>query len=124
MTNTLVGTTETTETTKHPSQGPDRVRAIQPDSADRLRKLCRDDATAIDATDRATNRRDGGQLANTNAAKTTVDDVHGRFREAGRPTGNWADAAIRRLRDDRPDLHARVLLKDLSPHAAMRRSLP
>lgn len=36
-----------------------------------------------------------------------------------RPAGTSADAALRRLRKDRPDLHARVLDGELSAHAAM-----
>lgn len=36
-----------------------------------------------------------------------------------RPQGTSAEAALRRLRKDRPDLHAKVLKDELSPHAAM-----
>jgi hypothetical protein len=42
------------------------------------------------------------------------DDVH-----ISRPAGNSAAAAIRRLRKDRSDIHARVLAGELSPHAGM-----
>lgn len=35
------------------------------------------------------------------------------------PEGNRAEAALRRLRKDRPDLHEQVLADELSPHAAM-----
>jgi hypothetical protein len=35
------------------------------------------------------------------------------------PTGTSKDAALRRLRKDRPDLHAEVLAQRLSAHAAM-----
>jgi hypothetical protein len=35
------------------------------------------------------------------------------------PTGNSRDAFLRRLRKDRPDIHARVLAGELSPHAGM-----
>jgi len=34
------------------------------------------------------------------------------------PTGNSESAALRRLRKDRPDLHAQVLAEQLSAHAA------
>jgi hypothetical protein len=37
---------------------------------------------------------------------------------SSRPTGTSADAALRRLRKQRPDLHAQVLAGQLSPHAA------
>jgi hypothetical protein len=36
-----------------------------------------------------------------------------------RPTGNSAAAALRRLRKDRPDIHARVLAGELTAHAGM-----
>jgi len=36
-----------------------------------------------------------------------------------RPAGNSRAAALRRLRKDRPDIHARVLAGELSPHAGM-----
>lgn len=36
------------------------------------------------------------------------------------PTGNTSSSALRRLRKDRPDLHARVLAGELSPHKAMQ----
>ncbi len=35
------------------------------------------------------------------------------------PSGHSCERALRRLRKDRPDLHARVLSDELSPHAAM-----
>jgi hypothetical protein len=40
-------------------------------------------------------------------------NVHIRF------SGNSRTAFIRRLRKDRPDIHARVLAGELSPHAGM-----
>jgi hypothetical protein len=36
------------------------------------------------------------------------------------PTGTSRAAALRRLRKNRPDIHARVLAGELSPHAGMR----
>jgi hypothetical protein len=36
-----------------------------------------------------------------------------------RPSGNSRAAFLRRLRKDRPDIHARVLAGELSPHASM-----
>jgi hypothetical protein len=36
-----------------------------------------------------------------------------------RPVGNEERYALRRLRRERPDIHARVLAEELSPHAAM-----
>jgi hypothetical protein len=45
--------------------------------------------------------------------KKTVDNVNG-----SRPVGNARDQALRRLRRQRPDLHARVLAGELSAHRA------
>ena len=80
-----------------------------------LRRLCSGDTVALDALDRALQRPHG-----VNAKRTDVNN--GDVRE--RPRGNGSDAALRRLRKDRPDLHERVLLDKtdaayLSPHAAM-----
>jgi hypothetical protein len=43
-------------------------------------------------------------------------DVH---EVCDRPSGNSRKAALRRLRKDRPDIHARVLAGELTPHAGM-----
>ena len=62
---------------------------------------------AVAAVEEKTGRPEGAQPGNQNAAKdqvkTTVDNVHGRSK---RPDGNSAARALRRLRKDRPDLHA------------------
>lgn len=71
-----------------------------------LRHLCRDDKPALDAIDRACQRPVG-------RPSETVDNIN------DKPDGTSAAAALRRLRKDRPDLHARVLAGKLSPHAAM-----
>ncbi len=72
-----------------------------------------DDPSAIDVIDQAVKRPDGGNIG-IHYTVGTVDIVNG-----ARPAGNTADSAIRRLRKDRPDLHAQVLAKAISPHAAM-----
>jgi hypothetical protein len=59
-----------------------------------------DDPRALDAIDRAMKRHDG--------RPTTVDNINGSLM----PTGTSRDAALRRLRKDRPDLHAMVLAVD------------
>lgn len=74
-----------------------------------VKRLCGDDPEAINLIDQATRRNAGRPV--------TVDNVHGTHKEE-RPAGNTAQAAIRRLRKDRPDLHSRVLRGELSPHAA------
>jgi hypothetical protein len=40
-------------------------------------------------------------------------------RNVKRPVGTTRDRALRQLRDQRPDLHARVAAKELSAHRAM-----
>jgi hypothetical protein len=59
--------------------------------------LCRDYPKALDAIDRSCKR--------TPADNKPVDNVH----EHLRPDGNTREAGLRRLRKDRPDLHAEVL---------------
>lgn len=72
-----------------------------------LRNLCRDDAEIIDLLDRASQRPAGRPSIQTGDNVTL------------KPGGNAAAQALRRLRKDRPDLHARVLAGELSPHRAM-----
>lgn len=48
----------------------------------------------------------------------SVDNENGGI-NSYRPTGTSVDAALRRLRKDRADLHARVLAGEISAHAAM-----
>ena len=69
-----------------------------------IKNICRDDAVALDAIDKATQNE---------PCKHAVDNVN------GRPAGNSRDAALRRLRKDQPELHAKVLSGELSAHAAM-----
>jgi hypothetical protein len=73
-----------------------------------IKRLCSDDMGAVDLIDRVT------QLPAHRPV--TVDNVHS---SEVRPDGNSRDAALRRLRKDRPDLHERVIGGELSPHAAM-----
>ncbi len=65
----------------------------------------------LDLLDQALQNPDGGDLDR----RTTVDNIHG----GRRPSGTSQMAALRRLRKDRPDLHAKVLADELSAHAAM-----
>lgn len=73
-----------------------------------LQHLCRDDNEALDVLDRAV-------VASPGRPRKNVDNVN----IIRRPTGNSASQAIRRLRRDRPDLHARVITGELSPNEAM-----
>jgi hypothetical protein len=48
-----------------------------------------------------------------------VDSNKNNINEVGRPTGTSAAYALRRLRKDRPDIHARVLAGKLTAHGGM-----
>lgn len=74
-----------------------------------LKDLCRSDKDAADLIDKATARKHGGDRS------SKIDNVN----LAPVPNGNSKDAALRRLRKDRPDLHQEVLAGKKSPHAAM-----
>jgi hypothetical protein len=69
-----------------------------------VENVCRDNKRARDAVDQALQRPVGHPAI--------VDNGN------DRPTGNTEAAALRRLRKDRPDLHAQVLNGELSAHAA------
>lgn len=77
----------------------------------RLKHLCRDEPPALDAIDRACRGKQGRR-------SDLFDNVQ-EVAPTPAPTGNSRDTALRRLRDQRPDLHARVLAGELSAHAAM-----
>ncbi len=68
-----------------------------------LKHLCRDDTTALDAIDRATVGEQGAHHNNVMKSEQ----------------GNANTYALRKLRKDRPDLHARVLAEEISPHAVL-----
>ena len=116
------------------------VEAPVPDglghTVEQLKHYCRmaDDLATLDLIDQALQRPAGASVGNNNAAKvdeklqTTVDIVNSCFpaeplttktRRPVRPTGNSAEQALRRLRKERPELHARVLAQEVTPHAAM-----
>lgn len=76
-----------------------------------LKRLCRDDAEAVDLIDQATQQPPGRP-----AKKESIDNVT-HLKEG--PDGNSKEQALRRLRKDRPDLHAEVIAGEKSPHAAM-----
>ena len=70
-----------------------------------IRRIVGDDPKARDLLDQAMQR--------TCADNKPVNNVN------ERPVGNTADQALRRLRKERPDLHAQVLEGTTSPHGAM-----
>lgn len=69
---------------------------------DLVRRIVAADRPALDLLDQALQGRVGAH--SNNVTRT--------------PKGNSADAALRRLRKDRPDLHAEVLAGALTAHAA------
>jgi hypothetical protein len=79
--------------------------------ADRARVQAARAAQRADAHDRA-NLRPRGRPENVYSEKR---DVH----ISERPSGNSRAAFLRRLRKDRPDIHARVLAGEISANAGM-----
>lgn len=73
-----------------------------------VRRVIADDAKALTALDDALKGKPG-------RPKKTSNNIRGFQRKQG----TSADQALRRLQHDRPDLHAKVLAKELSAHAAM-----
>lgn len=94
---------------------------------ERLRFVCRDDAEALDLMDRALQRPAGGDN-NPHGCKgkpepsgrinVTIGDIDS-AETPPRPRGNGREAALRRLRKSRPDLHAQVIAGEKTAHAAM-----
>jgi len=78
-------------------------------TVDLIRRIVADDPVLLDLLDQALQNPDGNP-------HLTVDNVNS---SEDRPAGNAATHALRRLRRERPDLHARVLARELSPHAAL-----
>lgn len=74
-----------------------------------LKNIVRDDTETLDLLDRALKGKQGERT-------DLVDNIN----EVSRPDGTSREAALRRLRKDRPDLHAKVLAGEMSAHAAMK----
>jgi hypothetical protein len=67
----------------------------------------------VDARDAAT-KRDPGR-PKKEVSEESVSNIHN---SSERPSGTTQAAALRRLRDQRPDLHRKVLAKEISANAA------
>lgn len=80
-------------------------------SVDLVKRIIAPDAEAVDLLDQALAGKHGGDR------RGDVDIIN-----IARPTGTAQVTALRRLRKDRPDLHAEVLAGRLSAHAAMVRA--
>jgi hypothetical protein len=76
-----------------------------------LKRTCSGDEDAIDLIDKAEKEAPAVFYGNqyTGGVVNNVNDTT-------RPQGNTRQHALRKLRKDRPDLHAQVLAKKLSPH--------
>lgn len=74
-----------------------------------LVKFCKVDQEALNLIDQVTGNHQGKR-------NDLVDNVN---EVLERPAGNTKQYAIRKLRKDRPDLHARVMAEEITPHAAM-----
>jgi len=96
---------------------PDYVMALLEKSGDRetlkmfKQALREQQAQKVNAEDRANQRPVGRPKEIIDNKKDDVKDLA--------PTGNSESYAHRKLRKDRPDIHARVLAGELSPHAGM-----
>ena len=82
--------------------------------ADRARVKAARAAQRDDARDRA-NLRPTGRPAKAETVYNDESDVHA----FDRPSGNSRAAFLRRLRKDRPDIHARILAGEITPHGGM-----
>lgn len=82
-----------------------------------LQRLCQDDKVTLDLLDKETTRHHGGDRK-SELRETIKNDIIILDTEEIEQ-GTSSTYALRRLRSQRPDLHARVLTNDLSPNAAM-----
>lgn len=76
-----------------------------------VKSIIRDDPVALDLLDQATQTEHGG--ARDKLYNIQLEE------SVGHPSGTSREAGLRRLRKDRPDLHAEVLAGTLTTHAAM-----
>ena len=79
-----------------------------------LRNLCVDDTEALDAIDKLTQHKAGGDHGNQYTGGK-VDNIQ----DGKAPTGTSKARALRKLRKDAPAIHKKVLEGDISPHAGM-----
>ena len=88
---------------------------------DTLKRLCHEDMEALDLIDRVTVAEQGAPAGNRNAVKleTNASIVSVCSGETEVQHGNTRQYALRKLRKDAPELHAKVLAGEVSPHQAM-----
>lgn len=75
-----------------------------------LKRLCAENPAALDALDRVTTQGKGRPEHDKSLYHNDLESAN---------QGTSSAYALRKLRTDAPELHARVLSKELSPHAAM-----
>lgn len=80
-----------------------------------LYKICADDIALLDLLDRTFN---SGQRGGDRRSQCFKRDIVS-FENKNKSRGNSLVYALRRLREMRPDLHQKVLVKELSVHKAM-----
>ena len=88
-------------------------------TVDALRRLCRDDAEALDAIDAALRMPNGVNRRWDEGERGEAFDNVQSLSVPKPPTGNSSARALRALRDHAPALHAEVLAGRVSPHGAM-----
>lgn len=99
----------------------DFIRADPPDGLgaepDMLRRLCVDDPEAQALLEAALTQGKGNPTGHNQYTEQrgNVDIIN----ISSRPDGTSRAQALRRLRASRPDLHERVIVGEISPHAAM-----
>jgi hypothetical protein len=76
-----------------------------------LKRVCEEDKEALDLIDQT--------LKGEERQGERTDLVNNVNEVQARPEGNSEQYALRKLRKDRPDLHAKVLARELTAHAAM-----
>jgi hypothetical protein len=108
--------------TKHPPKGLGA-------SVDLVRRLLADNHKALDLFERArrgesavdvdAKDRENKEASRQGQRTDLLYNNESNIQEVKAPTGTSAAAFVRRLRKDRPDIHARVLAGELTPHAGM-----
>lgn len=86
-----------------------------------VRTLVQGDAVALDLFDKTVQVANGGDRRSASFSEYVIHtEAEGEdSRKRVSPSGTSREAGLRRLRKDRPDLHAEVLAERLSIHAAM-----
>lgn len=82
-----------------------------------LQRICANDAEALDLLDQVTQRAQGNPEPSEHNQYTPEDERLNADNIRNYQHGTSKSYALRRLRKDRPDLHAEVIAGKKSPHA-------